>query len=146
MRRWQRERKEHEPRGRVAVRQVLHPDAEGDEDRPVAEHGDRPAEQEGARVADAEELAHQAPGCCTGSVAASASSGSARACSSNGSGISRTSRRGEKRTGRNGRHAPIPPMINVSFKPTTFVSRPPVKDPSGIAPQTMKRMTEFMRP
>ena len=41
---------------------------------------------------------------------------------------------------------PMPPTISVSLTPIVLASTPPRNDPSGIVPQTMKRMTEFMRP
>ncbi len=37
-------------------------------------------------------------------------------------------------------------MTSVSRRPTTVPSAPPASPPTGIVPQTMKRMTEFMRP
>src|SRR5262249_43505695 len=142
-----REREEDEPGRRIAVGQRLRPDGEHDDHRPVAELRHRPAGEEDARVAYAEQLAHYVP---TGSTAigpASATSGpSAAPASSTGSGISLMSRTGENSTGRKGMKQPMPLTIKVSFTPIVLARTPPMIEPSGIVPQTMKRMTEFMRP
>ena len=42
--------------------------------------------------------------------------------------------------------APLPLTIKVFFRPISLASAPPIRPPSGIVPQTMKRMTEFIRP
>ena len=47
---------------------------------------------------------------------------------------------------RTARLPPIPPMTIVSRRPTQEPSAPPTSAPIGIVPQTMKRITEFMRP
>src|SRR5439155_23578964 len=93
------EHEEDEPCGRVAVREVLGPDPEHEEHRRVPEHGQAPAEEEDARVADAQELAHYVPECCRVTAVASASSGSRSRSSSTGAGISRSARTGENSTG-----------------------------------------------
>ena len=79
----------------------------------------------------------------TSPPAASASDGSG---SSTGSGISRSVRTGESSTGRTASDIPIAPTQIAVRRPNHEASAPPSSAPSGITPQTMKRITEFIRP
>src|SRR5439155_3954615 len=141
----QHEDEEGETGRGIAARKGLGPDPEDEEHRRVAQHRDGRAEQEDARVADTQEPAH--PTCGGGTAAASASARSTSSgSSSSGSGISRTERTGESSTGRKGTQQPAPLTIRVVLSPINDARTPPAKDPRGIVPQTMKRMTEFIRP
>ena len=66
--------------------------------------------------------------------------------SSTGSGISRSVRTGESSTGRTANDIPIAPTQIALRSPNFVAMTPPINEPSGITPQTMKRMTAFMRP
>src|SRR5262249_30138415 len=143
-----REREEDEACRCVAASEGLRPDGEHDDHRPVAELRCSPAREEDARVVNAQQVAHQLPTCSTATGPASATSGpsTAAASSTTGWGISLTPRTGENSTGRKGRKQPMPLTINVVLTPILLARTPPMIAPSGMVPQTMKRMTEFMRP
>ena len=62
------------------------------------------------------------------------------------SGIACSDRTGENSTNRNGNNPPIAPTQIVAWSPIVEASTPPMISPTGIVPQTMKRIVAFMRP
>jgi hypothetical protein len=60
--------------------------------------------------------------------------------------MSRRRRCGEKTIQSTASPPPIAPITIVSRNPTHVASAPPTSVPSGIVPQTRKRITEFIRP
>ena len=63
-----------------------------------------------------------------------------------GVGMSRVVRTGVMTSGMTARNAPSAPTRIAGCSPTTVAMIPPAMVPSGIVPQTMKRMVAFIRP
>ena len=68
------------------------------------------------------------------------------ASSSAGSGIVTICRTDDRATGRNASSPPIAPTQIVAWRPIRSPRMPPMIAPSGIVPQTMKRIVAFIRP
>ena len=65
---------------------------------------------------------------------------------SSGSGISFSFRIGEKMIGSTLVKPPTAPTTSAVRRPKLVAIAPPTSPPSGIGPQTRKRITEFIRP
>jgi predicted extracellular nuclease len=66
--------------------------------------------------------------------------------SGSGSGIRRSLRTGDSRTGRNVNRPPIAPTHRAARVPNAVAISPPTIIPIGIVPHTMKRIVAFIRP
>ncbi len=63
-----------------------------------------------------------------------------------GAGASRSARTGEQATHRNAVSEPSAPVASVARSPISSPSRPTSRAPTGIVPQTTKRIVAFIRP